>query len=176
MTIRLGVSSLEDIKCISKSPEVDTIKVSGYSQIYKSLTFVTVTSVGHEVPSPSKRKQNSARCVYKTKDAEVATAQAPVTIVWGNQVQNDGNHSIDEKMIVIKKLKVSEIKESYLPPRMIGNVDFGWSNTSVAKADCTINGLLDDLRSWATNGSNKVLSVTCVRGGVSLNVIPPYVN
>ncbi|GKB18866.1 hypothetical protein Tco_0852789, partial [Tanacetum coccineum] len=65
------------------------------------------------------------------------------------QVQNDGNHSIDEKTIAIKKLEVSEIKESYLPPRIanrkLGNVDFGWSNTAAAKADCTINGLLYDL-------------------------------
>ncbi|GKB74243.1 hypothetical protein Tco_0935655 [Tanacetum coccineum] len=80
------------------------------------------------------------------------------------QVQNDGKHGIDEKLIAVKKPKVSEIKDSYLLSRIanrkLGNVDFGWSNTAAAKADCTINGLLYDLRSWATNGSNKVSNHT----------------
>nr|GEX45841.1 hypothetical protein [Tanacetum cinerariifolium] len=35
-------------------------------------------------------------------------------------VQNDGNHSIDEKSITIKKLEVFEIKESYLLPSRRG--------------------------------------------------------
>ncbi|GJV50361.1 hypothetical protein Tco_1440573, partial [Tanacetum coccineum] len=41
--------------------------------------------------------------------------------VQDQQVQNDGKHSIDEKLIAVKKPEVSEIKDSYLSSRNVSS-------------------------------------------------------
>ncbi|GKB84968.1 hypothetical protein Tco_0957240 [Tanacetum coccineum] len=111
-------------------------------------------------PRTKMEKNNDAK--RRREVAKMSLAAA----VKGRKVQNDGKHSIDEKSIAIKKPEVSVTKESYLSSsrrgdrkwskasianRKLDDVDFGWSNAAAAKVDCTITGLLYDLRYLSTS-------------------------